>query len=672
MTRDLERLFRPRSIAVIGGGAWCRQAILQSQRMGYDGAIWPVHPNAEEVAGLPAYARLEDLPEAPDTAFIGINRNATIEAVEVLSLIGAGGAVCFASGFSEAQAEDTDGRSLQDRLVRAAGTMPILGPNCYGFINALDGALLWPDQHGCARVETGVAILTQSSNIAINLTMQRRSVPIAYTVTCGNMAQTSQAEIAMGLLDDPRITAIGLHVEGFGDLRAWEKLAQAAHARGVPLIALKVGRSSQAQAATVSHTASIAGGDAGAQAFLDRLSIPRVDDLPTFLETLKLLHVTGPLPSGAVSAVSCSGGEASLAADTALERDLVFPALTPDQTTQLRATLGPRVALANPLDYHTYIWRDTEAMARTFAAMATQGIGLTMLIVDYPHTDAADWQCATDAAIMAQARSGAQIAVVSTLPELMPGEVARQLLAGGVVPLQGLREAMGAAEAAKKGRIPASVPILLPGKTREASVLSESEAKNALSQHGLEIPRRVVAASPEEAAHAARPLTPPLVVKGLGMAHKSEVGAVRLNLPAEEIAAVAGQMSADGFLIEEMVQGGLVELLIGVNRDAAHGFVLTVAAGGVLTEIIADSASLLVPSDRETVRDAFLSLRVAPLIQGYRGARPAKMDAILDAVMALQSYVLANADAVEEVEINPLIATPHTAIAADALIRKAI
>ena len=191
--------------------------------------------------------------------------------------MGAGGAVCFASGFAEVE----DGADLNTALLLAAGEMPILGPNCYGMINNCDGALLWPDQHGCLPVARGVAILTQSSNIAINLTMQSRALPISYVITCGNQAQTTQAEIALGLLEDQRVTAIGLHIEGFGDIAAWQTLARVAKAKNIALIALKVGKSTQAQSATISHTASLAGSDAGAAALLDRLGIARVDDLAT-------------------------------------------------------------------------------------------------------------------------------------------------------------------------------------------------------------------------------------------------------------------------------------------------------------------------------------------------------------------------------------------------------
>ena len=213
MSRDLSRLLRPKSIAIIGGGAWCRSVLGQLRKADFPGKIWLVHLKGGEIEGLAVHTSISDLSEAPDASFVGINREATIDVVAALSGMGAGGAVCFASGFAEV----ADGHDLNARLLAAAGDMPILGPNCYGMINAIDGALLWPDQHGLARVEGGVAILTQSSNIAINLTMNRRGLPIAYVVTCGNQAQTTQAEIAAGLLDDPRVTAIGLHIEGFGD-----------------------------------------------------------------------------------------------------------------------------------------------------------------------------------------------------------------------------------------------------------------------------------------------------------------------------------------------------------------------------------------------------------------------------------------------------------------------
>jgi len=670
MTRDLGRLLRPKTIAVIGGGAWCQQVIIQSRKMGFAGNIWPVHPSATEIAGVPAYASLADLSEAPDAAFVGINRHATVPQIAALSAMEAGGAVCFASGFSEVLAEDDTGQNLQEELVAAAGDMPILGPNCYGFINALDGALLWPDQHGAQKVTGGVAILTQSSNIAINLTMQRRALPIAYMVTCGNMAQTTQAQIATALLDDPRVTAVGLHIEGFKDIREWEALADKAYRKGVPLIALKVGASEQARAATVSHTASLAGSDAGAQALLDRLGIPRLTVLPDFLETLKLLHCYGLLPGRNIASISCSGGEASLIADMAEGTSLRFPPLSAAQKADLRAALGPMVALSNPLDYHTYIWRDGAAMTRAWAGMTGEGIDLTISIVDFPTTDATDWECTIAAALGVRATTGARFAIAATLPELLPTDTAERLMAGGVVPFMGLREALAAVEAASAVKAPSATPVCLVGQAEAGTTLTEAASKDALAAFGLQVPKRRTVAGALAAQEAALEMTAPFAVKGVGLAHKSEHAAVRLNVQAQEVGQVAALIGTHEILIEEMISNGVAELLVGVVRDPAHGFVLTLGAGGVWTEILRDTVSHLVPSGDEEIRDALGRLKIAPLLAGYRGQPAVAISSIVEAVVAIQNYVFAHAESVTEVEVNPLILTPARAVAVDALIRR--
>ena len=358
MTSNLSRLLAPKSIAVVGGGTWCSNVVKQSLAMGYKGRIYRVHPDPSPVEGISAVATVDDLPEPPDAVFLGINRHATVDAVRALSGMGAGGAVCFASGFREAIAEDAEAANLQDALVQAAGDMPVLGPNCYGFINALDGALLWPDQHGCQPVERGVAIMTQSSNIAINLTMQRRGLPIAFVVTCGNMAQVQQAQIALSLLDDPRVTAIGLHIEGFRDTALWHQVAIKARQRSVPIVAIKVGASDQARTAAVSHTASLAGSDAGADALLKRLGMARVHDLPVFLSALMLLHCYGGLDGTALSSISCSGGEASLVSDMAVVQPVSFPPLKAETTRGFGRGVGAHGRALQPVGLsHVYLGR---------------------------------------------------------------------------------------------------------------------------------------------------------------------------------------------------------------------------------------------------------------------------------------------------------------------------
>ncbi|WP_377289897.1 acetate--CoA ligase family protein [Rhizobium sp. SG2393] len=678
----LARLIRPRTIAVFGGKE-ARRVIEQCDRMGYSGAIWPVHPKLDEIAGRPCYRSVADLPGAPDASFIGVNRELTIDIVKSLAARGAGGAVCYASGFLEAAAELPDGPALQARLIEAATGMAVLGPNCYGFINMLDGALLWPDQHGMTRVERGVAILTQSSNIALNLTMQRRGLPLAYLMTAGNQAQTGLCDLAIAALEDPRVTTVGLHVEGFDSIASLERLATRSRELKKPVIMLKVGRSEAAQAATVSHTASLAGNDAVSSALLARLGIGRVDTLPEMLETLKLLHAHGALSGRAVSSMSCSGGEASLVADAGVRRRVEFRPLKDEQRPPLRAALGPMVALANPLDYHTFVWGDRNKQAAAFGAMMQGGYDLNLLVLDFPRADrcnGADWDTTTDAVMDAARATGAVAGIVASMAENMPEEVAERLMAQGIVPFSGIDEALAAAEiAADIGEAwakPAPAPLLTtPPSSGDTELLTEAEAKAELAAAGLPVPQGITADSPDAAARAAEKLGFPVVLKGLGVAHKTEAGAVILNLAdAGAVRQAAGRMAgvATGFLVERMVARPVAELIIGALRDPVAGPVLTIGAGGILVELLEDSALLTLPTDSETIRAALAGLKISRLLAGYRGGRRGDMEALVAAIAAAAGYVAANAADLDELDINPLMVLPEGqgVFAADALIRR--
>ena len=632
-----------------------------------------MHPRRAEVEGVKAYASVADLPGAPDAVFIGVNRFATIDIVRELAARGAGGAICFASGFLEAGDDDADGARLQRELVEAAGSMPVIGPNCYGLINYADGALLWPDQHGGRRLEPGMrgaAIITQSSNIACNLTMQQRGLPLAFLMTAGNQAQTGLSEMALGLIEDERVSCLGLHIEGFDKADGFERLAARARELKKPIVAMKVGRSEQARAATVSHTASLAGSDAASDAFLKRLGIARVNSIPSLLETLKLLHGFGPLPGPTLSSMSCSGGEASVMADTAEGRTVRFPALTEAHHARVKATLGSFVAVANPLDSHTFIWNDEPAMTATFTAMVSGGFDLNLLVLDFPRNDRcsdADWWPTVRAFEAAVKTNGARGAVVASMLENLPEKHAEELFRRGVVPLHGIVEAFDAAEAAafigKAWSQPSASPLRggradPPHRGEGKGVPDEAEAKALLRSAGLAVPQGARAASVEEAAAAAEKLGFPVALKALGVAHKSELGAVRLNLKsAQDVRAAAQALLplGSGLYVERMVEGGVAELIVGVTRDALFGPVMTVGTGGVLVELLKDSATLLLPASRAEVEAALQSLRLYPLLTGYRGRPKADIAAAVDAILAISGFVLEQADAIEELDVNPLI-----------------
>jgi len=673
---DLSRLLRPRSVAVFGGG-WGANVVEQLLKAGYAGDVWPVHPAHADIHGIPAFPTLDAVPRAPDAAWIGVNRDATVGIVRSLSAMGAGGAVCFASGFGEA----ADGAGRNGALIEAAGAMPVVGPNCYGLLNYLDGATLWPDQHGGRRCERGVAILTQSSNIAINLTMQRRGLPVAYVMTAGNQAQIGLADMARALLEDERVTAIGLHVEGVGDVAAFEGLAAAARERRVPVVALKVGTSEQAQAATVSHTASLAGSDAGSRAFFARIGVPLVASLPELVETLKLLHVHGPLAGRRMLSMSCSGGEASLMADTVTRHRLDFPPYTPAQRAAVAATLNPMVTVANPLDYHTFSWGDGAAMAETFAAAMAPGFDLSMLVLDFPRADRCSdesWNPAVAAIGAAAARTGRPAAVVASLPELLPEGRCDVLVAAGIAPLCGIAEALAAADAAATlgaYRTRAAPPPVLsaPASDAPARMVGEYEAKRMLAAHGVPVPEGGEVATPAEAQALADRLGYPVVLKATGLAHKTEGGGVHLNLADRAAVASAAALvlndSPRRALVERMVPGGLVELIVGVTRDPVYGPMLTVGAGGVLAELLADTATLLLPVTEADIAAALASLRVSALMAGWRGGPPSDDAAAVSAILSVADFAQAHSHSLDELDVNPLILCRSGAWAADALLR---
>ena len=670
----LSRLFSPKSVAVVGGGVWCRSVIEQLIKIGYKGTIFPVHPFKEEILGIKSFKDLEDIPAIIDATFIGVNRNITIEVVKQLNSLNAGGAVCFASGFLEAEGDKQGSGELQKSLIEAAADMPILGPNCYGFINYLDNAALWPDQYGGTTVDKGVAILTQSSNIAINITMQTRGLPISYIMSVGNQASLGFSEIGMYLLSDPRVTALGLHIEGIGDLKAFEELTTKARKLGKPIVALKVGKSAEARRAAQSHTASLAGDAQSAKSLFKRLGIAEVDRLEVLIDTLKIFHSYGPLSSKNVRSLSCSGGEASLVSDLAQSYGIQFPKLAKENMSELRSVLGEMVALSNPLDYHTYIWGDINAMASTFIAMMRQFNGITIIIVDFPRDDNCDpsaWNCVITAAKMAKKSENKPLALVSTLSENIPEHVSFELLESNIITLHGLDTALAAISVSSINQTVVNPkPIFLSNPTGKSILVDEYDAKKSLEKYGLRLPETKKCLQ-SDAHLVSDQIGYPVVIKALGSAHKSELGEVFLNLENKKsVKEALRKISKKHVIVEKMIGDAVVELLVGIVHDPAHGMLLTVGAGGVLTEILSDTSSILLPSSKSEVLDCFNQLKISKIAKGYRGALGVDINQIIDAIMKIQDFVLDNRDKLFEIEINPLIVTTSEVIVADALIRK--
>ena len=663
---DLSRLLNPKRIAVIGG-APAAAVVRQCQKLGFRGEIWPVHPTKKDMHGVPCFQSLADLPGIPDAAFVAVNRHLTIDAVAQLAKMGAGGAVCYASGFSETG--DTD---LQAKLVEVAADMPILGPNCYGYINALDGVALWPDEHGCLPVQQGVGMISQSGNVGINLTMQQRHLRMSYMVTVGNQAGGGVEDVLEAFVHDNRVTAIGMFIEAIREPIRFAQLAQLAFEKGKRIVALQTGKSDAGALIAASHTASLAGNREAYAALFARCGVATVETPTELIETLKILDNGGPLTGYRVASLSCSGGEASLVADMSEATQLRFEPFPDEQRLRIEATLTELVSVANPFDYHTFMWGDKPAMTSTFSQTMNGPHDATILLLDAPprpDQDASSWITAAEAFADAAKQTQRRAIVVATIPECFSDEMRNAIVALGLTPAQGLREALIALDrAAWLGQhhpLEAPTAVAAPKAT---VLVDESRAKERLSTFGVAVPTGKRCA-PNEVASCAAKVGYPVTLKGLGLAHKSEAGAVAVGIQNEEqLLASMRSMPSDikEFLVEQTIVGIVAEVLVSIRRAAPLGWMITLGAGGVLTELWHDTQCLLAPASREQIDSALQALRIAPILNGYRGKQGANIEALVDTVMALQQSVVGTS--IVEVELNPVLATTTRAVAVDALL----
>jgi acyl-CoA synthetase (NDP forming) len=678
--RSLSRLLAPRTIALVGG-TWTDAVAAASRQIGYSGEIWRIHPTRASDATTTYYRSVDELPAAPDATFLAAPAADVPGVAASLARRGAGGFVCFASGFDETGTGT--GRALSQALVEAAGDLPFTGPNCYGLVNFFDRVALWPDQLVGGSPERGVALLCQSGTISLTMTFNGRSLPIGYLISVGNQGRLAVEDLIEALCDDPRVSAFGLYLEGVKDVGRFARAADKARAAGKPIALIKAGRTAAAAQAATTHTGALAGSDAVFDAFCRQAGIARCETLSTLCETLKVLHAGGPLPGRRTLVFGPSGGDMAMIADLARNERLEFAPFSDGATARLRDVLGDRVTIANPFDVHTYTWFDRERLRATFEAVLHAGYDVAAYMLDCPPDDRADvatFMMPIEQYIEASQGAPTRAALLAALPETMFESLRERLLAGGVIPLQGQREALEALSlAADVGaawhdytplelRRPARAPTAI-------RTLDERAGKAALAAFGLPVPAsRVVA--PAGAAEAAAAIGFPVVIKALSadLAHKSDVGGVVLNIrSAAEAEAAARRLGAlsDQLLVEQMVADGVAEVLVGITVDAQFGQVLVVGSGGVMTELWHDSTSLLPPFTARAVEAAIGTLGVSRLLAGFRGKPAGDVPALVAAVLAVARYAAAHVDSLVELDVNPIIVRPsgHGVVAVDALVR---
>ena len=687
---NLERLLNPRHIAFIGGSE-AAAAIGEAQRVGFAGRIWPVNPKLETLAELPCFRSVRELPEPPDAVFLAIPAASVVEITRLLSEMGAGGMVCYTAGFGET---GTEGREREQALRNALGDMALVGPNCYGIINYLDRAALWPFPHGGACPGYGAAIITQSGMLSSDITMSQRSLPLAYMVSTGNQAGLEMADFIDCFCDKPQVRTIGLHIEGLSDIAAFERAALKALRQNIPIVALKTGNSSLGSTLAMSHTASLAGTNELYQALFERIGVISVSNPSQLLETLKFLSVAGAPAGTRMVAFTCSGGGAAMLADHAEEIGLSFPEPSSATCETLAALLPPIATVSNPLDYTTPIWGQPESTGPVFARTIQEIPADTAILVqDYPPPELNQTRhfYLKDGLAFAEAVEAAKLpaAICSTLPENMDLETREILIARNLAPMQGIHETLNAIRDAARWRknrdriLATPPPPLARSRPPEnPRLLDEALAKERLAEAGLSVPQGRVATG-ELLEQASREIRFPVALKMMGpaLAHKTEAGAVMLGLGSpEEVAAAAVRMReavrrhdaaavTDRFLVESMAPEPLAELIVGIRRDPQFGFVMTLGSGGILVELVGDVMTLLLPSSMSEISAALKHLKGAALLNGFRGRPRADFDILAGSLLQLSEYALAHPDDIAEIEINPLFVYEDRVMAVDALVR---
>ena len=686
--KNFQRLLKPRHIAFIGG-RYAIIAINEARRRGFAGEMWAVNPKRSDLAGVPCVASIKDLPAAPDAVYLAIPASDVVEALHSLAVLGTGGVVCFSAGFKEA------GNTQKEKdLVDATGDMALIGPNCYGIINYIDNSALWSFEHGGWSPGYGAAIITQSGMFSSDITMSQRSLPLAYMVSAGNQAVLGPEDFLDFFADDPAVRAIGLHLEGLQNIPKFERAAIKALTKGKPVVVLKTGSSTIGSKLTVSHTGSLSGSAELYEALFQRVGIISVTNPSQLLETLKLLCVIGAPNGKRVAGFTCSGGGATMLADHAEKIDLIFPAVDSIQEPKLSALLPDIATVSNPLDYTTPIWGQAEMTYPVFAkAISAIEADTAVLVQDYPaaEIDSSKVYYRADAIAFAQAtkEKGLPAIICATLPENMDLETRQLLITKGVAPMQGIHEALNAIQGSANWKqshsriLSEKSAYLLPASPSiEQRVIPESDGKRWLKNNNFNVPDgRSVSA--QKLGEAAIEVGYPVALKMISprLAHKTEAGAVVLNLKDEEelklaaakmkidVAAYDADAVSELFLVEAMSPNPLAELIINLRQDPQFGAALVLGSGGVLVELLDDSATLLLPTSLAEIIRALKSLRVGRLLEGFRGRPAVDITKVAEEIHKLCMAYQEQVKTITEIEINPLFVYQEKVSAIDALIQ---
>jgi acyl-CoA synthetase (NDP forming) len=701
---QLQRFFRPRSIALVGAtdnSRWSLYTFENLRNFAFSGPVYLVNPYRELVHGQRAYRTFADLPEAVDLAFVMVATPRVLQVVQEAAALGTTHFVILTSGFSEMGAEGA--RQERDLLAFARErALILLGPNGNGFINSSDQITPYglPIAQPLKAGPVGVVLQSGALTSAVLAFAQGHAIGLSLLVAMGNESMISVTDVVDYLVADPQTRAIALFLESVRHPDELRRVAEQARAHGKALVALKIGRSEAGSRAALAHTGALVGNDAVNDAAFRQLGIIRVSSLEDLLTTAGLAAYCGPLPGRRMAVVTASGGACDIISDLAEEVGIVLPEFAP-QTVQRLQTLLPAFSTChNPLDVTGYVVVEPMLQMRALEIVAADPqIDFVLNLTSLGGVRSAPAPGILENMLL-QYETLAHLVRTAPHPVILTTTTCTDLsiASSTVVERSGLHVAAGLEHGVRAlGRLlwwsdrraPRDEPEspqpdlshVLPSLPSASGAWSEVQARALVQLAGIPVVPAQLVHSATEAVQAARTLGFPVVLKiqSAALPHKSDVGGVVLNLADEE--AVRGAYSAlltriragwpdveiEGVLLCPMRQTG-IELLVGIVRDSLWGPVLTLGLGGIWTEVLQDTAVRLLPVAPAEIMAMLGELRAAPLLQGARGSESVDLPALGAVIARISALALALGPRLGVLEINPLLVRAQCIEALDVLV----
>lgn len=690
---DLKKLLRPSSIAVIGandkngfGKSTCMN-LLSSPLKDH---IYFVNPKREELFGKKCYANIRELPEKIDMCVVILNKKLVAGALTEAASVGCKTAVVYASGYGETGDKEAE---QELRSLCRKHDLAVMGVNCAGYINNLDGIFAFGMLVKREAVPGNIAIISQSGKICLNM-MQMDHMNYSYLISSGNSTCIHIEDYLEYLIEDEETKVIGLYLEGVKDPQKFTRVLAMAARKRKPIVIMKVGKTSKGSALAASHTGSLSGSDQSFDAVMKKFGVIRVDDIEELAEMCHLLSVIPMLPaSTGLSAMCLSGGETGICADMGTLMGLSYPELKPETAEKIRELLPGYATVANPLDMSATLAHDGPRYAEVIQAfMDDPSIGMILCgqtILEHHEVQDVIYPM-SDGMVMAAKKRKKPIAVMSFFNSSRDKIIRKKLESEGVpiLPATGggfklLKYLMDfVAYVPDDHTLELAIPEASQG---EKKAFSERESKLELKKYGVEVPAEYVVS--EKAELRKLELTYPVAAKieSPDILHKSDVGGVKLNIRnPEELETAFDEVlnnakahcpdaRINGVLVSRMLPPGR-EFIIGVNNDPQFGPMVLCGLGGVFVEVFKDVSLYPAPLNRKEALRMIQSLKGYRLLTSYRGQKEGDVEALADLIVQIADYAAKNKDTLAELDLNPVFVYPkgEGVAMADALVVKKI